>query len=89
MAHFIEAIYEHGVFRPLQPVQIPELEHVSLVVTESGATVDRSHVVDAGADMRHQLEALVTLRAKMEALPPAAPEDGLGGADHDRILYGR
>jgi predicted DNA-binding antitoxin AbrB/MazE fold protein len=33
MTQFIQAIYEGGVFRPLEPIQLAEHERVSLVVT--------------------------------------------------------
>ena len=35
-----------------------------------------------------QRAALARLQAEMDALPVQAPTDGLGGADHDQILYG-
>ncbi len=31
----IEAVYEGGVLRPLQPVELPESEHVTLTITTS------------------------------------------------------
>jgi predicted DNA-binding antitoxin AbrB/MazE fold protein len=30
----IEAVYENGVFRPLEPVSLPEGEHVQVAVPE-------------------------------------------------------
>jgi predicted DNA-binding antitoxin AbrB/MazE fold protein len=88
MSQFIQAIYEHGVFRPLEPVQIAEHKQVSLVVTETGVASDKPDTVAIGADVERQRDALAELRAKMDALPARAAEDGLGGADHDLILYG-
>jgi hypothetical protein len=38
--------------------------------------------------LTRQRESLAELRATMDALPSNAPVDGLGGADHDLILYG-
>jgi predicted DNA-binding antitoxin AbrB/MazE fold protein len=81
MTQFIQAIYEHGVFRPLEPIQLAEHKKVSLVVSDSVA-------VDDDVSIARQREALAALRAKMDALPNGAPDDGLGGADHDLILYG-
>ena len=34
MRNVIEAIYERGVFRPLEPVSLPEGEHVQVTVPE-------------------------------------------------------
>ena len=84
MSEQIDAIYEHGVFRPLQPVHLSEHEHVSLIVSgANGASTDTPQ-----GDVERQRNALADLRAKMNSLPSGAPEDGLGGADHDQILYG-
>ena len=114
MTQFIQAIYEQGVFRPLEPVALPEHERVSLTVapvSSSGETAQdalkerraaalRAALEDAarlpleGAGLndaealRKQREALARMRAEMDALPSEAPRDGLGGADHDLILYG-
>lgn len=88
MTQFISAIYEHGVFRPIEPVQLPEREQVSLVVTDTGAATDMPVIVADDATMERQRQALAALRAKMDSLPDRAPQDGLGGADHDLVLYG-
>ncbi len=83
MTQLIQAIFENGVFRPLEPVRLGEHVQVSLTV-ESPPPPSES---DAAAVQR-QREALARLRAEMDALPSMAPQDGLGGADHDAILYG-
>ena len=41
MSKTIEAIYEKGVFRPLEPITLPEGEHVQVSVPELGAEVQR------------------------------------------------
>jgi predicted DNA-binding antitoxin AbrB/MazE fold protein len=38
MSEVIEAIYEHGVFKPLQELEIPDGQHVRLVVERSKVT---------------------------------------------------
>ena len=35
MSHQIEAVFEDGVFRPLQPVQLPEHHRVTLLLSAS------------------------------------------------------
>lgn len=41
MPEIIEAIYEKGVFKPLQELELPEGQHVRLVVeTREGTTSD-------------------------------------------------
>jgi predicted DNA-binding antitoxin AbrB/MazE fold protein len=81
MTQPVQAIYENGVFRPLDPVQVAEHERVSLVIESPAATSEVEVVA-------RQRESLAKLRAEMDALPPGALVDGLGGADHDAILYG-
>jgi predicted DNA-binding antitoxin AbrB/MazE fold protein len=81
MTQLVQAIYENGVFRPLDPVQIAEHEQVSLVIEAATSSSEAEKVA-------RQREALAKLRAEMDLLPANAPVDGLGGADHDKILYG-
>jgi predicted DNA-binding antitoxin AbrB/MazE fold protein len=98
MSQFIQAIYEHGVFRPLEPVDLAERKQVSLVVTETGTTADKPQIANDDAAIERQREALAPLRTKMDALtaaleeaenlPIEGPDDGFSGADHDLVLYG-
>jgi len=37
----LEAVYENGVFRPLQPVQLPERQHVIVTIEPATATTPR------------------------------------------------
>jgi len=92
MTQLIQAVYEHGVFRPLQPVQLPENERVVLTVSDAanqqpGDANNGPHAISAEV-IERQREALIKLRTEMDSLPCEAPQDGLGGADHDAILYG-
>lgn len=41
MSTHVEAVYENGVFRPLQPVQLPEHRRV-IVAIDDGAEIDSS-----------------------------------------------
>ncbi len=41
MRKTIDAIYEKGVFRPLEPVMLPEGEHVQVAVPEVTAKTQR------------------------------------------------
>jgi predicted DNA-binding antitoxin AbrB/MazE fold protein len=86
MTQSIQAIYEHGVFRPLEPVNCTEHERVVLTVSESPQST-KTVMADAEA-LQRQREALAQIRSEMDSLPSEAPQDGLGGADHDLILYG-
>lgn len=44
----IEAIYEHGVFRPMQPVVLPESSHVHLqIINDAPINLDDNRDMDA------------------------------------------
>jgi predicted DNA-binding antitoxin AbrB/MazE fold protein len=81
----IQAIYERGVLRPLQPVGLNESEVVSLAITRPNGTI-----VSPSDEQRalHQREALLRFVKKMESLPDNTPRDGLSNRDHDRLIYG-
>jgi predicted DNA-binding antitoxin AbrB/MazE fold protein len=38
MTHVIEAVYEHGAFKPLEPVELPEGQRVTLSVEPMALT---------------------------------------------------
>lgn len=73
----IHAIYENGVFRPLQPVDLPDKTTVEIVqVTVLGAPTE--------SDNRPLMRLLEI--AKRYPGNPNAPTDG--AAQHDHYLYG-
>jgi predicted DNA-binding antitoxin AbrB/MazE fold protein len=44
MVHNIDAIYDHGVFRPVEPVALPEGARVHLrVEQQNGSTIDQTN----------------------------------------------
>ena len=56
MSRTIEAVYENGVFRPLEAVTLPEGEHVQVTVPE------------VTEEIRRRLAALDTFEASLENL---------------------
>jgi predicted DNA-binding antitoxin AbrB/MazE fold protein len=84
MSQEIRAIFENGLFRPLEPVSLADCDLVSLVISQANA--DSS--VGDDQILRQQREALAELFAEADSLPLEAPNDGFSGADHDLILYG-
>jgi predicted DNA-binding antitoxin AbrB/MazE fold protein len=80
MSHLIHAIYEDGVLKPLDPLNLAEHQRVwlSIGTSPSGET-------DVVANQRKAMEEL---DAEMEILPDNSPDDGFNAANHDRILYG-
>jgi predicted DNA-binding antitoxin AbrB/MazE fold protein len=88
MTQTIHAIYENGVFRPLEPVILTDCAKVSLTVSDALEATDDDAASAAVDAVERQRQALANLRSEMDALPPEALNDGLGGANHDLILYG-
>jgi predicted DNA-binding antitoxin AbrB/MazE fold protein len=83
MTHIIQAIYEQGVFRPLEPVELAEHERVSLAIdsTRPAGTPAEEEA------MHRQKQALEEALDEAARLPIEGPDDGFSGADHDVVLY--
>jgi predicted DNA-binding antitoxin AbrB/MazE fold protein len=83
MEHFIQAKFEHGVFRPLNPVDLVDQSVVSLmVVTEDSPTTPLSETV------ARQRAALAAFLEEAKTLELPRHDDGLTNRDHDQIIYG-
>lgn len=79
----IPAIYEGGVFKPLQPVSLPERTEVS-VALPSPAPIETPD--DVAAKRR---EAVRRMFAEIDAIPQQPNNDGWSVANNaDEILYG-
>ena len=83
MSQEYPAIYEGGVFHPLEPLSLPE--HTPVIVT-----VDHEHAPTSAApdDLPTQQQALDAMFAAVDSLPQNPRNDGLSNRDHDQILYG-
>jgi predicted DNA-binding antitoxin AbrB/MazE fold protein len=73
MTKEIEAVYEQGLIRPLQPLELPE-----------GARLDL--IVITNEEDKHNGTAARIL-AEIAALPLEGSSDDFAGRDHDSILY--
>jgi predicted DNA-binding antitoxin AbrB/MazE fold protein len=84
MSQEIRAIYENGLFRPLDPVSLTNHDEVSLVVVlpkvEASSTDD--------VKLARQRESLREALDEADQMPLESPDDGFSGADHDLVLYG-
>jgi len=81
MTRFISAIYDSGVFRPLEPVNLAQGERVVLHLESPAAgSSDQADV-----ETRNAWSEYID---RMEALPDDSPRDGLSNRDHDRLIYG-
>jgi predicted DNA-binding antitoxin AbrB/MazE fold protein len=81
MTRHLKAIYEGGVFRPLESVEIAEHQEVSLLVE----TPDEEQA-DAETDMPIWEYAAQLMRDIPEDVLNALPTDG--ASQHDNALYG-
>jgi predicted DNA-binding antitoxin AbrB/MazE fold protein len=80
----ITAIYEHGVLKPLHPVDLKEHAVVSLAIV-GNAESTANELTDA---LRRQRTALATMLEETAALPLEGVQDQLSNRDHDLVLYG-
>ena len=71
MSQHLKAVYEHGVFRPLEPVRLDEHQEVTL-----GSARQEKPIWDVAADL---------VRDIPEDVLNSIPTDG--AAQHDHYLY--
>jgi predicted DNA-binding antitoxin AbrB/MazE fold protein len=72
MSKQIQAVYEKGVLRPLEPLKLDEGEELDVVLLPRRKSIAR----DAARVL-----------ADIAKLPLEGAQDGFSGAEHDRILY--
>jgi len=77
MTKQVEAVYEGGRLRPLEPLELPEGARLRVIV------VTRDD--DDEGERRTPAEIL----SEIAALPREGEADEFSGADHDSILYPR
>ena len=69
----IEAVYERGVIRPVEPLELPEGTRLDVTVNIH--------------EMHHTNDNAAQLLADIAALPLEGPSDSFSGREHDSILY--
>jgi len=80
MSQHLKAVYEDGVFRPLEPVRLEEHQEVTLVLEASGDSLE-----DTTEDKPIWEVAADLVREAPENSLNAVPADG--AAQHDHYLY--
>ena len=73
MTKEIEAVYEHGMIRPLQPLELPEGTRLDLVVITHEQPKTNGNTAE--------------ILAEIAALPLEGSSDAFAGREHDSILY--
>ena len=81
MSQQIDAIYDNGVFRPLEPLALPDQAHVRL-------TVDSESTAVSADKLQSQKDALRKLWEELDKVPQHKNNDGWSVRQHDEILYG-
>jgi predicted DNA-binding antitoxin AbrB/MazE fold protein len=87
MSRTIAAIFDAGVFRPLQPVDLANGTQVEVqvpTVPAGEATAEMSP-----EELARQRAAIEEVLAEIDRLPIEEPDDGFSGRDHDKVLYGK
>ncbi len=70
----VEAVYEHGMLRLMEPISLPEGTHVEVTVTtKESVRQDRVPAEILGA---------------IAAMARPSGNEEFSGRDHDKILYG-
>jgi predicted DNA-binding antitoxin AbrB/MazE fold protein len=75
MTKEIEAVYEKGIIRPLEPLELPEGARLDVIVI----THEQAKTNGNTAEML----------AEIAALPLEGSSDAFAGREHDSILYPR
>jgi predicted DNA-binding antitoxin AbrB/MazE fold protein len=73
MTKEIEAVYEHGMIRPLQPLELPEGARLDVIVITHDEIKTNGNAAE--------------ILAEIAALPLEGADDAFAGRDHDSILY--
>lgn len=73
MTFTLQAIYEQGMLRLMQPVDLPEGTSVKVIITANDLTQEEKNPAD--------------ILAQIAALPLEGDPENFCGRDHDRILY--
>jgi len=87
MSRTVPAIYDAGVFRPLQPVDLAQDTHVEVQVPAAPLSENSTEL--SPEELTHQQAAIEAMLAEIESLPKEGPDDGFSGRDHDKVLYGK
>ncbi len=82
MSQHIDAIFENGVLKPLEPLHLPDQSRVKVTVEDATATKSAEKV-------KAQQAALQDLWCELDASPQTNNNDGWSAAQHDDLLYDR
>lgn len=84
MSQDFDAIYERGVFRPLEPIDLAEQTKVHLQIQDA-AQGSMTPVADEGSAQNATLRDLLNW---VDGRPGVSTDESVSARDHDRVLYG-
>lgn len=82
MGRQIDAIYDSGVLRPLEPLALPDQARVRL-------TIEREFAPEATDKLARQKATLLARWQELDELPQDENKDGWSVRQHDEVLYGK
>jgi predicted DNA-binding antitoxin AbrB/MazE fold protein len=91
MSQQIDAIYDNGVLKPLEPLSLPDQTRVKLTVeAERPVAPEPLDEAKTGESevLAKQKAALEELRRTIDQLPQHRNNDGWSVRQHDEVLYG-
>jgi predicted DNA-binding antitoxin AbrB/MazE fold protein len=74
MKKSVEAIYEDGVFRPLEPVDLPEHQRVQVTVADEDEWLDRDYIQWAASQVQETV-SLDDVRKALAKIPGSLTAD--------------
>jgi len=82
MSQHIDAIFENGVLKPLEPLHLPDQTRVKV-------SVEKAEVSESKEKAQAQKAALQGLWREIDASLQTSNNDGWSAAQHDDLLYDR
>lgn len=74
MKKSVEAIYEDGVFRPLEPVDLPDHQRVQVTVADEDEWLDRDYIQWAASQVQETV-SLDDVRKALAKIPGSLTAD--------------
>jgi predicted DNA-binding antitoxin AbrB/MazE fold protein len=82
MTYHIDALYDSGVLKPLEPLILPDQSRVKVTVESAETNAATPDV------LVKQQAALDEARRAVKAMQQHQNSDGWSVVDHDKLLYG-
>ena len=80
MTRHVDAIFANGVFKPLEPLMLPEQARVRLTVESEAQRDDPKAIIEQQAALERLFQAI-------DRLPQHRNNDGWSARRHDELLY--